>query len=302
MSDMKKLIAAMFAIPLIGFAAGPSLNNPKFSGTAEFVGGAGESFLEALGIYGPTSTLYVTGLTGGGTALDGVPTTSKAVNRIYLVKQVGIARLYSLEAISTAEDSPNYIRPDDYNASTNMKTWRLLGLQTTTILADNLSVGGEDVATETNTLTMENKTLVSPEISGEASFADESAEAAFRAALGINKGVITVSYSAATGTSFLTPAATTRFFHRYNYAPDAGSSPWTRKIVLNAPNDGESTELWFRIQMPDSPNPTIEFHSLADSGDSIATFQAADLPGGVAWAHFWFTGAEWLLFDAGWNP
>jgi len=72
----------------------------------------------------------VTGLTSGGpTNLDGVATTARAVNELVCLVDAtagaDIWRAYELVASNVAESSPSIIRPDDYNASTNAKVWRL---------------------------------------------------------------------------------------------------------------------------------------------------------------------------------
>ncbi len=68
----------------------------------------------------------VTGYTGGGaTNLDGVPTTSLAVNRLfYFGHATDGLKFYWLRAGTTAESSPTTIRPDDYNGATNAKIWK----------------------------------------------------------------------------------------------------------------------------------------------------------------------------------
>ncbi len=67
----------------------------------------------------------VTDLTGGGsTKLDGVATTTLSAG--FVAQFIYNSRLttWELQAVSTAEDPANgIVRPDDYNASTNLKTW-----------------------------------------------------------------------------------------------------------------------------------------------------------------------------------
>jgi hypothetical protein len=67
-------------------------------------------------------------LTGGGTALDGVPTVDldpDLVVGLYDESPVDdVIRFYRLEAGTEAESAPDIIRPDDYDGSTNAKFWR----------------------------------------------------------------------------------------------------------------------------------------------------------------------------------
>jgi len=68
----------------------------------------------------------IVGYTGGGaTALDGVATASALTVGYYLefVHSTDGPRAYQLKAGTDAESSPDIIRPDDYNASTNAKVW-----------------------------------------------------------------------------------------------------------------------------------------------------------------------------------
>lgn len=76
-------------------------------------GGSGDvEFLEA-----------VTGYTGGGaTKLDGVTTTTVTVPKLYAFDHATEGVLfYLLKAGTTAESSPDIIRPDDYAGGTNEK-------------------------------------------------------------------------------------------------------------------------------------------------------------------------------------
>lgn len=67
----------------------------------------------------------ITGLTGGGgTKLDGIATVGVAAGALVAVMGDTVSH-YRLKAGTTAESSPNVIRPDDYNASTNAKYWLL---------------------------------------------------------------------------------------------------------------------------------------------------------------------------------
>lgn len=67
----------------------------------------------------------VTALTGGGSAaLDGLATSATAVGALVSFAISAQFQIWQLQATSTAEDAANgIVRPDDYNASTNMKTW-----------------------------------------------------------------------------------------------------------------------------------------------------------------------------------
>lgn len=77
------------------------------------------------------------GLTGGGAGsvtsaptLDGIVTADGAVPLGTLVMaqkdlgEVGTLAVYKLVSGSDAEDSPDIIRPNDYNASTNLRVWK----------------------------------------------------------------------------------------------------------------------------------------------------------------------------------
>lgn len=71
----------------------------------------------------------VTGLTGGGsTNLDGIATASGAASVGWMVAvEIGDdVSFYELRSGTTAESSPDVIRPDDYAASTNEVFWQLL--------------------------------------------------------------------------------------------------------------------------------------------------------------------------------
>lgn len=89
----------------------------------------------------------VTGLTGGGASkLDGISTVALAAGTkraVYISDQVHV---YELEAAATAEDSPFFIRPDDYNGVTNVKVWRLQGLVGTGLFGQ--TVTGQTVKVE----------------------------------------------------------------------------------------------------------------------------------------------------------
>jgi hypothetical protein len=68
----------------------------------------------------------ITGLVGGtSTDLDGIPTDGIAVGIVAAVIILGVLTYYQLHAGTTAESSPDVIRPDDFDASTNAKVWVL---------------------------------------------------------------------------------------------------------------------------------------------------------------------------------
>lgn len=68
----------------------------------------------------------VTGLTGGGSAnLDGIVTTSYTAGTQLVAFAINAEfQVWQLQAVSTAENAAGgIVRPDDYNSSTNLKTW-----------------------------------------------------------------------------------------------------------------------------------------------------------------------------------
>lgn len=68
----------------------------------------------------------LTGLVGGtSTDLDSIATADTAVGVIAAVVILGVLSYYQLQAGTSAESSPDIIRPDDFNASTNAKIWVL---------------------------------------------------------------------------------------------------------------------------------------------------------------------------------
>lgn len=71
--------------------------------------------------------LICTALTGGAAgALDAIVTTSLTPPVNARVTTTGlVSYAYQLTAGTDAEDSPSVIRPDDYNAATNAKVWKL---------------------------------------------------------------------------------------------------------------------------------------------------------------------------------
>jgi len=80
--------------------------------------------MESAGYAISTATDYIG---GGSTKLDGESTVSVDVPQIYYFKHTTLGwKQYLLRAGTDAEDSPNIIRPDDYNASTNAKVFELM--------------------------------------------------------------------------------------------------------------------------------------------------------------------------------
>lgn len=86
----------------------------------------------------------VTGLTGGGTALDGVATAS-AATLTGAVREVLLGRTvyrYQLVNGSDAESVPEVIRPNDYDAGSNNRVWRLLSEVNRTQVAGQPGLAG----------------------------------------------------------------------------------------------------------------------------------------------------------------
>lgn len=84
----------------------------------------------------------VVGMTGGGsTKLDGYVTSGVTVGLVVCFVDANggtpLWRAYQLTAGTTAESSPNVIRPDDYATTTNEKVWKLVSAATS---ADALAV------------------------------------------------------------------------------------------------------------------------------------------------------------------
>jgi hypothetical protein len=94
------------------------------------------------------ATGAITGLTGGGaTNLDGIATVSLAVGLMRAIRTgTRTTHLYQLVADAAAEDSPNIILPDDYNASTNAKFWLLQAIRANSVTADNVTTSGVTAA------------------------------------------------------------------------------------------------------------------------------------------------------------
>lgn len=68
----------------------------------------------------------VTGLTGGGTNLDGISTADLGVGIVVALTLSNVVYFYQLQAGSDAEASPQIIRPDDFSLASNSKVWRLV--------------------------------------------------------------------------------------------------------------------------------------------------------------------------------
>ena len=69
----------------------------------------------------------VTALTGGGTALDGIPTAGVIDTGTLVAVSLGNGTyLYQLLATASAESSPDLIRPDDYAPGSNERGWFLV--------------------------------------------------------------------------------------------------------------------------------------------------------------------------------
>lgn len=72
----------------------------------------------------------VTGLTGGGTNLDGLATGTTAnptiqTSAVVEIDLSGVLYFYKLVTGTDAESSPSVIRPDDYDGTTNARVWKL---------------------------------------------------------------------------------------------------------------------------------------------------------------------------------
>jgi hypothetical protein len=95
----------------------------------------------------------VTGLTGGGTNLDGVATGTTAnptvaTNSFVAIVVSSVAYLYQLVSGTDAESSPDVIRPDDYDGSTNARVWKIRDVRIAAH-ASTHAEGGTDAVTIT---------------------------------------------------------------------------------------------------------------------------------------------------------
>jgi hypothetical protein len=79
----------------------------------------------------------ITGLTGGGASnLDGIATTA-ITTALVALRLSGALAHYRLEGGTDAESSPDVIRPDDYDGSTNAKVWHLVTLSAISLAVSN---------------------------------------------------------------------------------------------------------------------------------------------------------------------
>lgn len=89
----------------------------------------------------------VTGLTGGTSSdLDGIVTAggAAAVGWMVAVEIGDVVSLYELRSGTTAESSPDVIRPDDYAASTNEVYWQLLTTTADIDFATTIAISSAD--------------------------------------------------------------------------------------------------------------------------------------------------------------
>ena len=86
-----------------------------------FVNKTSESFTGVRGVSPGITT--ITGLKS--VATTGIATSSKATAIFRDTDNANVLRVYVLESGTDAESSPNVIRPNDYNGTTNQKVWKL---------------------------------------------------------------------------------------------------------------------------------------------------------------------------------
>lgn len=86
-----------------------------------FVNKTSESFTGVRGVSPGITT--ITGLKN--VATTGIATSSKATAIFRDTDNANVLRVYVLESGTDAESSPNVIRPNDYNGTTNQKVWKL---------------------------------------------------------------------------------------------------------------------------------------------------------------------------------
>ncbi|NBR88099.1 MAG: hypothetical protein EBT61_21865 [Verrucomicrobia bacterium] len=107
-------------------------------------------------------------LTGGGTALDAIATgtvanPTVATNTVIAVEIAGYISFYKLLSSSFATNSPTYIRPTDYNSSTNQRVWTLQNVQVSAAASPYRLVASTTDATPTEMLTASGGRLLIPD-------------------------------------------------------------------------------------------------------------------------------------------
>lgn len=107
-------------------------------------------------------------LTGGGTAMDGIPTGTTAnptiaTNTTIAVEIAGYISFYTLKSSAVATNSPAYIRPTDYNSSTNQRVWTLQNVQVSATASPYRVVASTTDATPTEMLTPSGGRLLIPD-------------------------------------------------------------------------------------------------------------------------------------------
>lgn len=85
--------------------------------------------------------LLVTNLILGANSVPAVPTIDTTLGAIIAVKYKQKIYHYELQESTEATQSPNYIRPTDYNAGTNKKVWHLIGERYKTFTSADLVDG-----------------------------------------------------------------------------------------------------------------------------------------------------------------
>jgi hypothetical protein len=82
----------------------------------------------------------ITGLSGGGMNLDGVPTTGLPVGCILTLFDGTAASIYRLRTGTDGTASPYIIRPIDFQSVTNPKVWAVTPLNGASLLLTNVPV------------------------------------------------------------------------------------------------------------------------------------------------------------------